>query len=140
MPTRTADCSKKSASAWAWGTTSRPRSTGEPTGRWRSCPRARRAAPRNACSARVEDTCQRAAQEGFSSDELLRARKKLRYRYASLAESRFDRALALAEGTLSGFPLPEVAERIVSRMGQAEVEAAWRNVLQGRTLTTILAD
>jgi len=88
----------------------------------------------------VEDTCQRAAQEGFTADELLRARKKLRYRYASLAESRFDRALALAEGTLSGFPLPEVAERIVSRMPQAEVEAAWRSALGGRTLTTILAD
>jgi predicted Zn-dependent peptidase len=88
----------------------------------------------------VEDTCQRAAQEGFTEDEMLRARKKLRYRYASLAESRFDRALALAEGTLSGFPLPEVAERIVSRMGQAEVEAAWRSALSGRSLTTMLAD
>jgi predicted Zn-dependent peptidase len=88
----------------------------------------------------VEDTCQRAATEGFTPDELLRARKKLRYRYASLAESRFDRALALAEGTLSGFPLPEVAERIVSRIGQAEVEAAWRAALHGRTLTTMLAD
>jgi predicted Zn-dependent peptidase len=88
----------------------------------------------------VEDTCQRAAAEGFTADELLRARKKLRYRYASLAESRFDRALALAEGTLSGFPLPEVAERMVSRMGQAEVEAAWRNALSGRILTTMLAD
>jgi predicted Zn-dependent peptidase len=88
----------------------------------------------------VEDTCQRAAQDGFTEDELLRARKKLRYRYASLGESRFDRALALAEGTLSGFPLPEVAERIVSRMAQAEVEVAWRNALNGRTLTTILAN
>ena len=39
-------------------------------------------------------------------EELVRARKKLRYRYASLADSRFDRALALAEGTLLGFPLP----------------------------------
>jgi len=88
----------------------------------------------------VEDTCQRAAADGFTADELVRARKKLRYRYASLAESRFDRALALAEGTLSGFPLPEVAEKIVSRMGQAEVEAAWRSALSGRTLTTVLAD
>lgn len=86
----------------------------------------------------VEDTCTRAAREGFSDDELLRARKKLRYRYASMAESRFDRALALAEGTLLGFPLPEEAERLVSRMPQAEIEAAWRNVLQGRTLTALL--
>jgi len=88
----------------------------------------------------VDNTCRRAAAEGFSSDELLRARKKLRYRYASLAESRYDRALALAEGTLLGFPLPEEAERIVSRMPHAEIEAAWRSVLQGRTLTALLAD
>jgi len=99
---------------------------------------ARGAAPRLLRA--VEETCRRAAADGFTADELQRARKKLRYRYASLAESRFDRALALAEGTLSGFPLPEVAERMVSRMGQAEVEAAWRNALNGRTLTTMLAD
>ena len=88
----------------------------------------------------VENTCERAAADGFSADELQRARKKLRYRYASLAESRYDRALALAEGTLLGFPLPEEAERMVSRMPHAEIEAAWRNVLQGRTLTALLAD
>ena len=88
----------------------------------------------------VAATCQRAAEAGFTTDEIDRARKKLRYRYASLAESRFDRALALAEGTLSGFPLPEVAERMVSRMEQAEVESAWRSALNGRTLTTMLAD
>ncbi len=88
----------------------------------------------------LEDTCQRAADEGFTADELLRARKKLRYRYASMAESRFDRALALAEGSLSGFPLPEEVERLVSRMPAAEIEASWRRVLKGRTLTAILAD
>jgi predicted Zn-dependent peptidase len=86
----------------------------------------------------VEDTCRRAAEEGFSADELQRARKKLRYRYASLAESRYDRALALAEGTLLGFPLPEAAERVVSRMPQAEIENAWRSVLRSRTLTAVL--
>lgn len=88
----------------------------------------------------VEETCQRAADEGFTADELARGRKKLRYRYASLAESRFDRALALAEGTLLGFPLPEEAERIVSRMPQQEIEAAWRQALKGRTLLALLAD
>jgi len=88
----------------------------------------------------VNDTCQRAAEEGFTPEELVRARKKLRYRYASLADSRFDRALALAEGTLLGFPLPEEAERIVSRMPPAEIEAAWRSVLRGRSLTAVLAD
>jgi predicted Zn-dependent peptidase len=88
----------------------------------------------------VEETCERAAREGFSADELARGRKKLRYRYASLAESRFDRALALAEGTLLDFPLPEEAERIVSRMPQEEIEEAWRRALQGRTLLAVLAD
>ncbi len=87
----------------------------------------------------VNETCERAAAEGFASDELLRARKKLRYRYASLAESRFDRALALAEGALSGFPLPEQAERIVSTMPQAEIEQAWRAALGGHTLTAVLS-
>jgi hypothetical protein len=86
----------------------------------------------------VEETCRRAADEGFTADELVRARKKLRYRYASLAESRFDRALALAEGTLLGFPLPEEAERIVSAMPQAVVETGWRDVLRGRALTAVL--
>ncbi len=88
----------------------------------------------------LNDTCQRAADEGFTPEELVRARKKLRYRYASLADSRFDRALALAEGTLLGFPLPEEAERLVSRMPPAEIEAAWRSVLRGRSLTAVLAD
>jgi predicted Zn-dependent peptidase len=88
----------------------------------------------------VEETCERAAREGFTADELARGRKKLRYRYASLAESRFDRALALAEGTLLNFPLPEEAERIVSRMPQGEIEEAWRRALQGRTLLAVLAD
>ncbi len=88
----------------------------------------------------VEKTCRCAAEEGFSADELQRARKKLRYRYASLAESRFDRALALAEGTLLGFPLPEEAEHIVSRMPQHEIEAAWRAVLAGRSLTALMVD
>ncbi len=88
----------------------------------------------------VEDTCQRAATEGFTPDELVRARKKLRYRYASLAESRFDRALALSEGTLLGFPRPEEAERIVSCMPKKEIEGAWREALQGHTLTAVLAD
>lgn len=86
----------------------------------------------------VEETCARAAAEGFNPDELLRARKKLRYRYASLAESRIDRALALAEGALTGFPVPEEAERIVSRTSQATVEAAWRRALSGRTLTAVM--
>lgn len=87
----------------------------------------------------VEEVCERAGREGFSEDEVVRAKKKLRYRYASLAESRLDRALSLAEGTLSGFPLPEESEKIVARLECAEIEAAWKMVLTGRTLTAICA-
>ncbi|HVN85151.1 MAG TPA: pitrilysin family protein [Candidatus Binatia bacterium] len=87
----------------------------------------------------VAETCRRAADEGFAPDELHRARKKIRYRYASLAESRLNQALALAEGALSGFPTPAEAERIAARLSAADIEAAWRRALGSRTLTVILA-
>ncbi|MBI3785435.1 MAG: insulinase family protein [Deltaproteobacteria bacterium] len=87
----------------------------------------------------VLDTCQEAADHGFSEEEIQRARKKLRYRYASLADSRFERALALAEGTLSGFPSPEEAAKMVNGMSKSEVEGAWRSALRGQRLTAILA-
>lgn len=87
----------------------------------------------------VEQVCERAAAEGFTDAEVARAKKKLRYRYASLALSRLERALALAEGTLSGFPLPEEAERIVHRVRKAEIQASWQQTLKRRTLTAILA-
>jgi predicted Zn-dependent peptidase len=87
----------------------------------------------------VEETCLRAARDGFDTDELLRARKKIRYRYASLAESRLNQALALAEGALSGFPAPAEAERIAATLSSAEIETAWRRVLTGRALTVVLA-
>jgi len=86
----------------------------------------------------IDETCERAAREGFAPDELARARKKLRYRYASLAESRLDRALALAEGALSGFPPPHEAQRMVEETSHAQVERAWRTLLRGRTLTAVL--
>jgi len=88
----------------------------------------------------VEDTCRRAAEDGFSPEELQRARKKIRYRYASLAESRFDRALALAEGTLTGLPLPEAAQRIVEELSKQEIEDAWRAAVGGHALTAVIAD
>lgn len=87
----------------------------------------------------VGETCARAAHEGFDAGELARARKKIRYRYASLAESRLNQALSLAEGVLSGFPTPAEAERIAAELGSAEIEAAWRRALAGRTLTAVLA-
>lgn len=87
----------------------------------------------------VSETCGRAAAEGFAADELQRARKKIRYRYASLAESRLNQALALAEGALSGFPTPAEAERIAADLTRHDVEAAWRRAMRGRTLTVVLA-
>jgi predicted Zn-dependent peptidase len=86
----------------------------------------------------VEETCQRAAAEGFAADELERARKKLRYRYAILADSRLDQAVSLAESALWGFPTPAETERIVARLSRAEIEAAWRAAVAGRGVRAIL--
>lgn len=86
----------------------------------------------------IEETCRRSVEQGFAEDELFRGRRKVRYRYASLAESRLDRALALAEGAMSGFPVPEEAERLVARMPARKVEETWRRMLTGRSLTAIL--
>ncbi len=87
----------------------------------------------------VEETCRSAAADGFSADELERARKKLRYRYAVLADTRLDQALALAESALWGFPTPQETERIVASLSAAEVEAAWRHALSGRSVTALLS-
>jgi len=86
----------------------------------------------------MEEVMRRAAEDGFGEDEMRRARKKLRYRYASLGESRMDRALSLAEGTLSGFPLPHEAERMVAEVSREAVEAAWRRTVAARRLWTTL--
>ena len=86
----------------------------------------------------VDDTCRRAAEDGFGADELDRARKKLRYRYAILADSRFDSAVALAESALWGFPTPQETERIVARLAKREVEASWRAAVFGRGVQAML--
>lgn len=86
----------------------------------------------------VEDTCRRAAEGGFAADELDRARKKLRYRYALLADSRLDLAVALAESELWGFPTPDEAERVVARLSQGEIEQAWRTAVFGRGVHALL--
>jgi predicted Zn-dependent peptidase len=77
----------------------------------------------------LNETCRRAAATGFESDELDRARKKLRYRYALLADSRLDQAIALAESALWGFPPPHETERIVASLSHAEIERAWRRAV-----------
>ena len=88
--------------------------------------------------AAVEQTCQRAAQEGFAPDELDRARKKLRYRYAVLADARLDQAISLAESALWGFPTPQETERIVATLSPLEIDAAWRRTVSARGVTALL--
>ena len=82
--------------------------------------------------------CIEAAEKGFASDEVQRARKKIRYRNATLAESRLDQAGALAESVMWGAPTPEEAERIVASLTQEEIEASWRRTLSGTTVTAVL--
>ena len=86
----------------------------------------------------VRDTCRRAADTGFTAEEIARARKKLRYRYAVLADSRLDQALALAESSLWGFPTPQESEQIVATLSPAEIEGAWRRVATGPSVTAVL--
>jgi predicted Zn-dependent peptidase len=85
----------------------------------------------------VERTCQEAAS-GFGADELERARKKIGYRFARLADSRLDRALANASREAAGHPTLAATERLIASLRPAEVDAAWRAVLRAPTLTAIL--
>jgi hypothetical protein len=70
--------------------------------------------------------------------QLERARKKLRYRYAILADSRLDQAVALAESALWGFPTPQETERIVATLTSREIEHAWRRAVVGRGVTAVM--
>lgn len=85
----------------------------------------------------IDRTCREAAG-GFSDDELARARKKVRYRFARLADSRLDRALGHAARAVCDQPsLAEIA-RVLDGLRRAEVEAAWRRTLDAPTLTAVL--
>lgn len=86
----------------------------------------------------VEEICRRAAESGFGDDELDRARKKLRYRYAVLGDSRLDQAIALAESALWGFPTPQETQRIVGELSHAQVEDAWRRAVFGHGIWATL--
>jgi predicted Zn-dependent peptidase len=85
----------------------------------------------------LDRTC-REAEAGFSADELARARKKVRYRFARLADSRLERALAHASRAASGQPSLAATQRLIAALRGAEVEDAWRQVLRAPTLTAIL--
>jgi predicted Zn-dependent peptidase len=86
----------------------------------------------------VEQTWRRTAESGFTPEELLRARRKSRYRYALLADSRLDQALTLADSMLWGFPTPHQAEQIVVRLTRAEIEAGWREAMKASAVTALL--
>jgi predicted Zn-dependent peptidase len=85
----------------------------------------------------VDKTCRDGA-EGFSSDEFRRARNKIRYRFARLADSRLDRALAHASRAACGHPSLAATERTIVSLRPGEVEAAWRRALAAPTLTAVL--
>jgi predicted Zn-dependent peptidase len=86
----------------------------------------------------VERTCNEAAA-GFTADELARARKKIRYRFARLADSRLERALAHAVRAVGRQPSLAEAARVLDALGLAEVERAWRRAVRAPTLTAVLA-
>lgn len=77
-------------------------------------------------------------EKGFGSEDLARARKKRRYNHVSSAERRIDRAMALADAVVTGFPLPEAAERIVDALDDETIFAAWRRAVGGRSLVAVL--
>lgn len=86
----------------------------------------------------MQRVCQEAAAGGFDVDEMMRARKKIRYRNAMLSEIRLDQAGALAESELWGAPTPDEAERIVAELTAEEIEQSWRRTLSGDTVIAIL--
>jgi hypothetical protein len=82
----------------------------------------------------IEHTC-RDATRGFSKDEVRRAHRKLRYRFARLQDARLDRALAHATRTAMGQPsLPDTIE-LLTRIEQPEIEATWREMMRAPTLS-----
>ena len=78
------------------------------------------------------------AADGFTAEEFTRARRKIQYRFARLADSRLDRALAHASRASGGHPTLATSERMVATLRPGEVEAQWRSLLRAPTLTAIL--
>ena len=85
----------------------------------------------------VERTCREAAG-GFSAEELTRARKKVRYRFARLADSRLDLALSHAGRAACGQPSLAETVRLLASLDLPAVEAAWRRTLAAPTLTAVM--
>jgi hypothetical protein len=86
----------------------------------------------------IDRTFARAA-EGFTRAELARARKKIRYRFARLADSRLDRAITHASREASGHPTLAASQQAIEALGATEVENAWRSLLRAPTLVAVLS-
>lgn len=86
----------------------------------------------------IDRVLRESVEQGFDRSDLARARKKRRYTHVSAGERRIDRAMALADAVVTGFPLPEDAERIVDALDDDAVVAAWRRAVAGRSLVAVL--
>lgn len=86
----------------------------------------------------IDGVFAKAANEGFTGEEIARARRKVSYRYARLSEAKLDRAAAHAASLLYGAPRLDEAESIVRSLTREEIEAAWRRSLSGPRLTGVL--
>ncbi len=86
----------------------------------------------------MDDVLLQSARRGFAAADLARARKKRRYHSVSASERRLDRALVLAESAVTGFPLPEEAERIVDGLDDQTILDCWQRALRGRSLVAVL--
>jgi predicted Zn-dependent peptidase len=84
------------------------------------------------------DRTLREAARGFDDDEFRRARKKVRYRFARLADSRLDRALAHASRVACGHPSLADTARLIDALRREDAEAAWRRAVTAPTLTAVL--
>ena len=86
----------------------------------------------------IDEVLAKAAADGFTNEEIARARRKARYRYARLSEAKLDRAASHAASLLYGAPRLDDAEAIVRSLTRQEIEGAWRGALEGPRLTGIL--
>jgi predicted Zn-dependent peptidase len=91
---------------------------------------------------RLHDTIDRtctAAADGFAAEELERVRKKIRYRFARLAQSNLDRALSHASRAACGQPSLAASEQLLASLRLPEVERAWRDALRAPALTAVMS-
>jgi predicted Zn-dependent peptidase len=85
----------------------------------------------------IEEVLARSVEDGFTEEDLERARHKRRYSHALLGERRLDRAVARAESELTGFPSLEEARWILDDLSHVEIQRAWKRAVGGRCLIAI---